>query len=206
MAAALLPTWADAPSIAAGDQRTCDRLAPQASRRGQGGKGLAIAGLVLGYVWLGLTALIIIVALTGNSTPGTSPSSSTVYAVGQTVTTTTNATYTVTAVSRVQDTSTLAPQTPSATGGYFYGVDVKICAGNGQELADPYGWAVIMSDDTQYESGAILLQPSRGPALQAEEVQPGACTAGWVYFDLPPSPTPARVERENTTWSWSLSG
>jgi hypothetical protein len=138
-------------------------------------------------------------------TPIPTPTPPTSYAVGDTVTTTTNASYAVTAAEQVQDTGEFG-ETPSATGGYFYGVDVKICAGSEQEEADSLNWAVIMSDDTQYEGSAYLDQPSQGPALQAETVQEGACTAGWVYFDLPSSPpSPAKVEVENSDWYWTLS-
>jgi hypothetical protein len=138
-------------------------------------------------------------------TPAATPTPPTSYSVGDTVTTTTNAAYTVLAVARVSDTGEFA-QTPSASGGYFYGADVKICAGGQQELADPIDWAVIMADDTQYEGDAILTQPSKGPALQTETLQPGACTAGWVYFDLPPSPAPTKVELDNSDWYWAVGG
>jgi hypothetical protein len=138
-------------------------------------------------------------------TPVPTPTPPTSYAVGDTVTTTTNAAYTVTAVATVYDTSEFG-ETPSVSGGRFYGVDVKICAGDAQELADPIDWAVIMADDTQYEGDAFLVQPSKGPALQSETLQPGACTAGWIYFDLPGSPAPARVELENSDWYWMVTG
>jgi hypothetical protein len=134
-------------------------------------------------------------------TPVPTPTPPTSYQVGSTVTTTTNAAYTVVAVARVHDTGDF-PETPSASGGYFYGADVKICAGSEQELADPINWAVITADNTQYEGDAFLTQPSKGPALQSETVQPGACTAGWVYFDLPGSPAPTKVELESSDWYW----
>ena len=136
-------------------------------------------------------------------TPVPTPTPPTSYAVGDTVTTTTNASYTVMEVAKVHDTNEFA-ETPSASGGYFYGVEVKVCAGNEQELADPINWAVILADDTQYEGDAFLMQPSKGPALQSETVQPGACTAGWVYFDLPGSPAPMQIEVENSDWYWTL--
>lgn len=144
-------------------------------------------------------------AATPTPTPVPTPTPPSSYRVGATVTTTTNAAYTVIAVARVRDTGDFT-ETPSAARGYFYGADVKICAGNQQELADPINWAVIMADDTQYEGDAILFQPSRGPALQTETVQPGACTAGWVYFDLPGSPAPTKVELENSDWYWTVGG
>jgi hypothetical protein len=109
-------------------------------------------------------------AAAATPTPAPTPTPPTSYAVGDMVTTTTNGSYTVTAVARVSDLGEFA-ETPSVGGGYFYGADVKICAGNEQELADPIDWAVIMADDTQYEGDAILLQPSKGPALQSETVQ-----------------------------------
>lgn len=139
------------------------------------------------------------------STPVPTPTPPTSYSIGATVTSTTNATYTVTAVSTVHDISEFG-ETPSAAGGYFYGVDVKICAGAAQELADPIDWAVILADSTQYEGDAFLIQPDRGPALQTETLQPGSCTAGWIYFDLPGSPAPARVELENSDWYWDVTG
>lgn len=142
---------------------------------------------------------------TPTSTPAPTPTPPSSYSVGDTVTTTTNASYTVTAVSTVYDTSEFG-ETPSVAGGHFYGVEVKICAGNGQELVDPLSWAVLLADSTQYEGDAYLFQPSKGPALQSETLQPGACTAGWIYFDLPGSPAPARVELENSDWYWTLSG
>jgi hypothetical protein len=142
-------------------------------------------------------------AAVATPTPVPTPTPPAAYSVGDTVTTTTNASYTVTAVGKVNDTGEFA-ETPSAAGGYFFGADVKICAGTEQELADPIDWAVIMADDTQYEGDAILLQPSQGPALQSETVQPGACTAGWVYFDLPGSPAAARIELEDSDWYWTL--
>jgi hypothetical protein len=91
------------------------------------------------------------------STPVPTPTPPTSYSIGDTVTTTTNATYTVTAVSSVHDTSEFG-ETPSAAGGYFYGVDVKICAGAAQELADP-----IDPPARVLHRGVGLLRPARIP-------------------------------------------
>lgn len=140
---------------------------------------------------------------TSGDAPGATatPSGPTAYAVEQTVTSTTGGTFTVQAVTAVTDGDRLI--TPPA-GGSFLGVEVKVCAGTAEYLADPSLWDVILSNGDE-EPDALMVQPSQGPEFPTEEVQPGACAVGWVYFALPASPAPARVSLAGADWFWTIS-
>ncbi len=163
--------------------------------------GLAIL-LVLGVLFLVQRALLQSVTqpVTGNTaTPA--PSEPTAYAVGQTVTSTTGDSFTVLGLTTVKDSDPLITPPP---GGSFLGVDVKICAASSEYPATAAEWNVVLSDGTE-EPMTLMVEPSEGPQFPTEEVQPGACATGWVYFALPASPAPARVTLADADWYWTVS-
>ena len=120
--------------------------------------------------------------------------------VGQTITTTTNATMTVEQTATADSGNDFETPPP---GGSFLAAKVKICAGDQQEMSNPVGWYVKLADDTQV-SGTFMTDATPGPALPIDNVQPGSCVAGWLYFPLPASPSPVEIAPKNSDFFWTL--
>jgi hypothetical protein len=88
-------------------------------------------------------------------------------------------------------------------GGHFLAVKVKECAGTTQEFVSESSWSVKLVDFTQVDAG-FMSGATPGPELPSSNLQPSACTAGWVYFPLPPSPAVTEIHLNNADFFWTL--
>lgn len=120
--------------------------------------------------------------------------------VGTTVPTTTGDAITVERTAPAQSGNQFETPPP---GGAFLGAEIKECAGTGVLLVEPPAWSVKLADATQVD-GTLVVDASPNPALQATNLNPGACTDGWVYFPLPAAAHPIEIHLLRANFYWTL--
>lgn len=132
--------------------------------------------------------------------PTVAPTATPVASVGTTVPTTAGDAITVERTAPAQSGNQFETPPP---GGAFLGAEIKECAGTGVLLVEPPAWSVKLADATQVD-GTLVVDASPNPALQATNLNPGACTDGWVYFPLPAAAHPIEIHLLRANFYWTL--
>ena len=132
--------------------------------------------------------------------PTPAPTLNPAYAVGQTVTTTTEAAITVVSTAPAQSGNQFETPPP---GGSFFGAQIKECAGNQVLYVAPSTWSVKLADATQIDA-TFVVDGTPTPALQSTNLNPGSCTAGWIYFPLPAGAAPVEIHLLKADFYWTL--
>ena len=139
---------------------------------------------------------VIIATLPPTAEPTLNPAE----AVGQAVTTTTQAVITVVRTAPAQTNFDYQSPPP---GGSFLGAEVKACAGNQVLFVSPDAWSVKLADATQIDAQPMIeMAPS--PELGSTNLNPGGCTDGWVYFALPAGAKPTEIHLLRADFYWTL--
>jgi hypothetical protein len=120
------------------------------------------------------------------------------FKIGDTVTTTTQATITVLQTAPASSGNQFETPPP---GGHFLAAKIKECAGTQQEFVSDVAWSAKLADFTQIDATS-LSGGSPGPGLPTSNVQPGACVAGWVYFPVPASPAVTEIHLSKADFFW----
>jgi hypothetical protein len=120
--------------------------------------------------------------------------------MGTTVTTTTNATFTVSLYGNGHSSNQFETPPP---GGHFATVHIKECAGDSSQFVSMLGWSVLLADQTQIDS-TLLVDGSPAPGLPTSNLNPGACTSGYVYFPIPNSPPMIEIRPTNSDFFWTV--
>lgn len=134
----------------------------------------------------------------------TAPPTSSGYTVGDTVTTTTNSTFTVLGLTTNVRLGQYALDTPPP-GGHELAAKIKECAGTDLTSSSSTDWSAQLADATQI-TGTFQEDATPGPMLPIQNLNPGACDAGWVYFNVPSSPAVTEIVLSNSDFYWTVSG
>lgn len=139
---------------------------------------------------------VIIATLPPTALPTLNPAE----AVGQTVTTTTQAAVTVERTAPAQTSFDYQSPPP---GGSFLAVEIKECAGNQVLFVSPDAWSVKLADATQVDA-QLMIDMAPSPELASTNLNPGGCTDGWVYFPIPAGAHPIEIHLLRADFYWTL--
>ena len=168
-------------------------------------RGLCVAIVVaLGVVGLeacGSAGVSDVMTTTHSAAPATSkPTPNPEFPVGAAVPTTAGDAITVVRTAPAQSGNEFETPPP---GGAFLAAKIKECAGSGVLLVEPPAWSVKLADNTQIDA-AVVVDGTPAPMLQATNLNPGACTDGWVYFPLPAGAHPIEIHLLRADFYWTL--
>ena len=175
----------------------------------QGGRGMAISGIVLGWIGsvlaIAIIAVVVLVAIFGDSGTGSRRTTETTFTKGTPVDVALGQPYEYddgTTVQIYQYTDSISPGDQSqqpAPGKQFAFADVEFCAGTKYDVAyHADGFDVDMPDGHRYQAALTAETDApataRQPSLGRGDIAPkGGCRRGWVTLEVPADQRPGSI-------------
>jgi len=175
----------------------------------QGGRGMAISGIVLGWIGsalaIAIIAVVVLVAMFGDSGNGSRRTTETTSTEGTPIDLSLGQQSVYddgTSVQIYQYTDSISPgdeaQSP-APGKQFAFADVEFCAGTQYDVAyHADGFDVDMPDGNRYHAALAAETDApataRQPSLGSGDIPPkGGCRRGWVTLEVPADQRPGSI-------------
>lgn len=190
----------------------------------QGGRGMAIAGIVLGWIGsaiaIALVVLVVLAAMLGGSSHASRSPTETTFTKGPPIDVELGQPYEYddgTTIQVFQYVDSVSPDdqpNPPAPGKQFGFADVEFCAGPSEDaLYHADGFDVDMRDGHRFQAALAAANDASAtapqPSLGRGDIPPnGGCKRGWVTLEVPADQHPESVVWDDPTYDelrWHLN-